>query len=163
MPGFHLQGASTSTNLIWYIVSLALVDLPTKWIICQRKRRSCPVMVSYPDEPAVVLQTTMYSVLGAVLAMPMSTVSPANLCGQYQPMSTLASWYCPCNSDHTVGTGSTGALWSPAALLKMCRTLRNLNFSNWSSDMLLTDPDQRQIALSSLRTWFCPPALADAK
>ena len=55
------------------------------------------------------------------------------------------------------------ALWSPAALLKTCCTSRNLNFSNWSSDMLLTDPDQRWIALSRLRTWFCPPASADAK
>ena len=40
-------------------------------------------MVSYLDEPAVVLQTTVYSILGVVLAMPMSTVSPSNLRGQY--------------------------------------------------------------------------------
>ena len=55
------------------------------------------------------------------------------------------------------------AIWSPATLLKTCCTLRNLNFLNWSSDTLLTDPDQWQIALSRLRMQFCSPALADAK
>ena len=93
VPGFHLQGSSTwfsftrcqylVLNWIWYIMSLPLVDLLTGWIICQHKRRSCPVTVSYLAQPAVVLQTTVYSVLGVSLAMPMSTVNPANLHGQY--------------------------------------------------------------------------------
>ena len=72
-------------------------------------------MVSYQDQPAVVWQTTMYSVLGAVLAMPMSTVSPANLHGQYTvaPDSTNQ---CPHWHHGTVcaiviiGTGSTATL-----------------------------------------------------
>ena len=43
------------------------------------------------------------------------------------------------------------ALGSPAALLRTCQTSRNLNFLNWSSNTLLTDPDQQWITLSRLR------------
>ena len=43
------------------------------------------------------------------------------------------------------------ALGSPAALLKTCQTSRNLNFLNWSSNTLLTDPDPQWITLSRLR------------
>ena len=67
--------------------------------------------------------------------------------------------HCPVDDPHWF----LCAPWSPAALLKMCHTSRNLNFLNWSSNMLLTDPVQRQIALLRLRTWFCPPALVDTK
>ena len=73
-------------------------------------------MISYLDEPAVVLQTIMYSVLGVVLAMPMSTVSPANLHGQYTVAPDRTD-QCPHWHHGTVcviviiGTGSTVSLW----------------------------------------------------
>ena len=51
----------------------------------------------------------------------------------------------------------------PAALLKMCHTSRNWNFSNWSSDTLLTDPDHCRIALSRLRTRPCLVVSEEAK
>ena len=79
-------------------------------------------MVSYLDEPAVVLQTTVYSVLGVVLAMPMSTVNPANLCGQYTvaPDSTdqCPHWYH--GTVHVIVIIGTESTAQPANCSAIC-------------------------------------------
>ena len=52
---------------------------------------------------------------------------------------------------------------SPAALLKMCCTSRNLDFLNWWREKLLTFPDHHWITLLRLGTCPCPDASEEAK